>query len=202
MIINDWRGRLAYHQRSPDGIHWKTDPGLAYTIGIDGYEDGTKVDWFKYERPKVLQDQYGRATHLYLAVIDVLKNDDKGGDNHSSKNIALPLVVKRRLKILNEQKIGPETKTIRLEILAEEGFDPHTDVDVSSLQFGAPEKVDYGHGGKPIKSEKSGPNLIVTFDAEGNGFTDDNFAAKLIGKTTRGKLLYGYSQLPGVDYSL
>jgi hypothetical protein len=42
---------------------------------------------------------------------------------------------------------------------------------------------------------------VVTFDAAGNGVTDDNFAAKLIGKTTDGKLLFGYSRLPGVDYS-
>ena len=41
----------------------------------------------------------------------------------------------------------------------------------------------------------------MTFDAAGNGITDDNFAAKLIGKTVRGKLLFGYSRLPGVDYS-
>jgi hypothetical protein len=37
----------------------------------------------------------------------------------------------------------------------------------------------------------------VTFEATGNGIADDNFAAKLIGKTTKGKLLFGYSRLPG-----
>ena len=84
---------------------------------------------------------------------------------------------------------------------AEEGFDPHTDVDTDCLRFSAPEKVDFGNGCKPVKSEKSGKDLVVTFDAAGNGITGDNFAAKLIGRTTRGKLLFGYSRLPGVDYS-
>jgi len=200
-IVNDWYGRTAYHLRSKDGVHWKEDPGEAYTIDFDGYEDGTKVRWYKYERPKILQDQYGRATHLYLAVIDVPKKEDKSKDNHSSKNIVLPLVVGRRLKILNTDKIASDAKTIRLQITAEEGFNPHMDVDVDTLRFGAPEKVDFGHGCKPIKSEKSGKHLVVTFDAAGNGLTDDNFAAKLIGKTAKGKLLFGYSRLPGVDYS-
>jgi len=200
-IVNDWYGRTAYHLRSKDGVHWKGDPGEAYTIDFDDYEDGTKVRWYKYERPKILQDQYGRATHLYLAVIDVPKKEDLSKDNHSSKNIVLPLVVGRRLKILDNDKITADTKTIRLQITAEEDFDPNTDVKVDSLRFGAPEEVDFGRGCKPTHSEKSGTDLVVTFDAAGNGVTDDNFAAKLIGKTTDGKLLFGYSRLPGVDYS-
>jgi len=201
LIVNDWYGRMAHHMRSKDGVHWKEDPGEAYTIDFDGYEDGTKVRWYKYERPKILQDEYGRATHLYLAVIDVPKRDDKCRDNHSSKNIVLPLVVGRRLKILDRDKITASTKTIRLQICAEEDFHPHTDVDIDSLRFGAPETVDFGGSCKPVKSERSGGDLIVAFDAAGNGITDDNFAAKLIGKTAKGKLLFGYSRLPGVDYS-
>ncbi len=200
-IVNDWYGRTAYHLRSRDGVHWKMDPGEAYTIDFDRYEDGTTVGWYKYERPKILQDRYGRATHLYLAVIDVPKKQDKSKDNHSSKNIVLPLVVGRRLKILNSDGITAGTKTIRLQIDAEEGFNPHTDVAVDSLRFGAPEQVDYGHGCRPITSERSGRNLIVTFDAAGNGLTDDNCAAKLIGKTDEGTLLFGYARLPGADYS-
>jgi hypothetical protein len=200
-IVNDWLGRTAYHFRSKDGVAWTMDPGEAYTIDFDGYEDGTKVRWYKYERPKVLQDPYGRATHLYLAVIDVPKKEDLSKDNHSSKNIVLPLVVERRLKILNRDKVAADTQTIVLQILAEEGFNPQIDVDVASLRFGAPEKVDFGGGCKPVKSEKSGKDLVVTFDAAGNGITDDDFAAKLIGRTAKGKLLTGYARLPGVDYS-
>ncbi len=201
VIVNDWYGRTAYHLRSKDGVLWKEDPGEAYTIDFDRHEDGTNMGWYKYERPKVFQDPYGRATHMYLAVLDVPKKDDKGNDNHSSKNIALPLVVGRRLTILNNARITTGTRTMRLQIHAEDGFNPHMDVDVNSLRFGAPERVDFGHGCKPIKSETFGKDLVVTFDATNNGFTDGNFAAKLIGKNSQGKLLFGYARLPGVDYS-
>jgi hypothetical protein len=49
-------------------------------------------------------------------------------------------------------------------------------------------------------TEKAGADLIVTFDASGNGITADEFAPKLIGKTPQGKLLYGYARLPYVNY--
>ena len=197
MIVNDWLGRLAYHMRSPDGIHWITDPGLAYTVGIDRYEDGTKVDWFKYERPKVFQDQYGRPTHLYLAVIDVPKWQDEANDNHSSKNIVLPLVVERRLEIMNTEKITAETPGIRVKVLAEEGFDPKTQMDLASLRFGASAAVDYGGGSPVLKSEQDGEDLILVFGGAAHGITDQNFAGKLLGKTDKGELLIGYARLPG-----
>lgn len=201
MLVNDWHGRVCYHLRSKDGITWVEDNGMAYGPGIDRYEDGTVVDWYKLERPKVAQDEFGRATHLYLAVIDSVKNDDQPNDRHSSKNIALPLVVERRISLLNEEPINRKTKTLELLIRAEEGFNPHTDVDVESLRLGAPAVVDFGRGSKAKSSEKQGDDLVVTFEAFGHGLNDDDFVAKLLGKTTDGKLLYGYSRLPGVDYS-
>jgi hypothetical protein len=194
-IVNDWEGRTAYHLRSKDGIIWKEDPGEAYTIDFDGYEDGTKVGWYKYERPKVFQDKYGRATHMYFAVIDTSKWGDLGGDNHSSKNIALPLVVGRRLQILNKDRINAQTKKIHVQVAAEAGFDPHADMDVQSLRFGASEEVDYGRGSSVLKTKKEGKDLILIFDSKGNGITDSNFAGKLLGKTNEGKLLFGYASL-------
>ena len=199
LIVNDWYGRTAYHMRSKDGISWKEDAGEAYTIDFDGYEDGTTVGWYKYERPKVLQDQYGRATHLYLAVLDVPKKDDKGKDNHSSKNIALPLVVGRRLQILNNEKITPETKKIRVLVASEAGFNPHTDMDIQSLRFGAPEEVDYGRGSSVLGTKKKGKDLILILNGKGNCINDGNFAGKLLGKTNEGKLLFGYASLPGQE---
>jgi len=103
LLLNDWEGRRAYYLRSKNGVDWEVDAGEAYTLGFDGYTDGTKVDWYKYERPKVLQDEHGRATHLYLPVIDIHKKKNKGGDGHSSENIVLPLVVGRRLEIVSPQ---------------------------------------------------------------------------------------------------
>jgi hypothetical protein len=200
MIVNDWRGRIAYYLRSKDGIRWKVEPGEAYMPGIAKYEDGTVVDWFKYERIKVLQDKHGRATQAHFAVIDVLKNLDKGSDNHSSKHICIPLTVGRLLTLLDEDKITADTKAIRVRIAAEEGFHPHTDVDIDSLRFGAAEEVNFGKGCKVLKAERSGDDVIVTFDAAGHGLTEDNFAAKLLGRTSDGKLLFGYARLPWVDY--
>ncbi|NQV35287.1 MAG: hypothetical protein HQ515_21515 [Phycisphaeraceae bacterium] len=200
MIVNDWRGRIAYYLRSKDGINWKVEPGEAYMPGIARYEDGTVVDWFKYERIKVLQDQHGRATQAHFAVIDVLKNNDKGSDNHSSKHICIPLTKGRLMTLLNKKTITADSKTIRVKIAAEKGFNPHTDMDLDSLRLGASEEVNFGRGSQVVKTKKSGDDLIITFDGTGNGLTDNNFAIKLLGKTSQGKLLFGYARLPWVNY--
>jgi len=200
LIVNDWRGRIAYYLRSKDGINWKIEPGTAYRPGIAVYDDGTKVDWYKYERPKVLQDEHGRATQMHFAVIDVVKREDKGNDDHSSKHICIPLTVGRLLTILDKQRINANTKTIRVKIASEKDFNPHTQIDVDSLRFGAPEEVNFGRGCKAMKTERAGDDLIVTFNAAGNGITENNFTAKLLGKTSSGKLLFGYARLPWLNY--
>lgn len=51
LIVNDWLGRIAFYQRSKDGVHWVTDPGEAYLPGIISvHKDGLCENWFKYER--------------------------------------------------------------------------------------------------------------------------------------------------------
>lgn len=200
MIVHDWLGRIAYYMRSMDGINWKLDPGEAYVPGITVYEDGTNEDWFKYERIKMFQDEYGRATQANFAVIDTLKHNDMGSDNHSSKNIGIPLTVGRLITILDTDKIDENTKTVKVKVQAEKGFNPQKDMDIESLRFGASEEVNFGKGCKVVNTEKDGKNLILTFEGEGNGITEDNFAAKLIGKTVKGKLLFGYARLPWLDY--
>ncbi|MDR0384539.1 MAG: glycoside hydrolase family protein [Prevotellaceae bacterium] len=200
LIVNDWLGRIAFYLRSKDGVKWVADPGEAYIPGISKHEDGRVEEWFKYERMKVFQDEYGRAIQANFAVIDTLKKEDKPNDSHSSKNISIPLNPGLLLAILDKQPITPATKTIRVEIFAEKGFNPHTDIDIQSLRFGASTEVNFGRGCKVKSVEKSGDNLTVTFDAAGNGITADEFAPKLIGKTTSGSLLYGYARLPGIEY--
>jgi hypothetical protein len=200
LIVNDWLGRIAVYERSKDGLHWKVESGEAYLPGISVHEDGTVEVWWKYERMKVFQDNYGRAIQANFAVIDVEKNLDKASDIHSSKNISIPLTAGRLLKIVDKQPVTASTKTVRVKIAAEEGFNPNTDIDINSLQFGDPEKVNYGRGGKVVKTEKSGADLIVTFDATNNGIPEDEFAAKMLGKTSMGKLLFGYARLPGVKF--
>ena len=200
MIVNDWLGRIAFYLRSKDGVNWVTDPGEAYMPGIAVHEDGRAEDWFKYERIKMYQDKYGRAVQANFAVIDTLKNKDKPFDNHSSKNISIPLNPGVLLTILDKKPITAQTKTIRLKIQAEDGFNPQTDIDLNSLRFGASTEVNYGRGSKLLKTETDGNDLIVTFDGKGNGMTEDEFAPKLIGKYKNGKMLYGYARLPYIDY--
>lgn len=200
LIVNDWLGRIAFYLRSKDGINWVTDPGEAYMPGIAVHEDGRSEDWFKYERLKIYQDAYGRAIQANFAVIDTLKKEDKPFDNHSSKNISIPLNPGVLLTILDKVKITPQSKSIRLKISAEPGFNPQTDIELNSLRFGASEEVNYGRGSKVQKTENDGNDLIVTFDGKGNGITEQEFAPKLIGKYKNGRMLYGYARLPYVDY--
>lgn len=70
------------------------------------------------------QDKYGRAIQANFAVIDTLKHEDKPFDNHSSKNISIPLNPGLLLTVLNDKPITAGTKTIRLKVQAEEGFHP------------------------------------------------------------------------------
>jgi len=200
LIVNDWLGRTAYYSRSKDGVNWKVESGEAYVPGVARHEDGTVEGWFKFERIKVLQDELGRAVQANFAVIDVEKKFDLGSDTHSSKNISIPLTVGRLLTILDKDKITASTKTIRVKITAEKDFNPQKDIDINSLQFGDPEDVNYGKGGKVLKTEKSGNDLIVTFNGNGKDFSEDEFAAKVLGKTSSGRLFFGYARLPWVSF--
>ena len=194
-------GRIAFYQRSKDGINWITDPGEAYLPGVSFHEDGKVENWFKYERIKIFQDKYGRAIQANFAVIDTLKNEDLPNDNHSSKNISIPLNPGVLLTVLDTKPITEKTKTIRVKIAAEKGFNPQTEIDLNSLRFGASTEVNYGKGCKVLSTKNEGKDLVVTFDAKGNGITAEEFAPKLLGKTTSGKLLFGYARLPWVSYN-
>lgn len=200
LVVNDWLGRIAFYLRSKDGVHWVTDPGEAYTPHIALHEDGTAEEWFKFERMKVFQDQYGRAIQANFAVIDVQKSDDKANDNHSSKNIAIPLNPGLLITVLEKQMPTTKTKTIRVKIHAEPGFEPEEEVDVQSLRFGASDQVNFGRGCQVLKTSREGKDLVVTFDAAGHGITKEEFAPKLIGKSKKGKLLYGYTRVPWLNY--
>ena len=200
MIVNDWLGRIAWYLRSKDGVDWKVEPGEAYVPGISIHENGKKEDWHKYERIRMLQDEKGRAIAANFAVIDTLKYEDLPNDNHSSKLIVVPLVKDKLLTLLNEKKIASNTREIKVKIEAESDFNPQTDIDLNSLRFGASEKVNFGNGSKITRTEKLGKDLILIFNGKGNGLTEDNFVGKLIGKDKNGKLLFGYTRLPEVEY--
>ena len=201
LIVNDWLGRIAFYQRSKDGVHWVTEQGEAYVPGVSFHKDGTIENWFKYERPKVFQDQHGRVAQMNFAVIDTIKWQDLPNDNHSSKNICIPLNKGLLLSVLNKKRITDDIKSkIEVRIHAEEGFDPQKEVDVESLHFGSYTEVNYGRGSRPVRTKNSGTDLIVIFEGKGSGITVDEFAPKLIGKNKKGDMIYGYARLPYVDY--
>ena len=198
LIVNDWLGRIAFYLRSKNGVTWKVEAGEAYVPGVSRHQDGKVEGWWKYERLKIFQDQFGRAVQGNFAVIDVEKKFDQASDNHSSKNICIPLTTSRLLTILDKTN---SIKNFRVKIAAEQDFNPQNDIDLKSLIFGDPDNVNYGRGGKVLKSEKSGKDLVVTFDGTGIRFAEDEFSAKLLGKTTTGKLLFGYARLPWVNFN-
>lgn len=199
MIVNDWLGRIAFYLRSKDGVNWVTDPGEAYVPGIAFHEDGRLEDWFKFERIKILQDAQGRAIQANFAVIDTLKKEDKANDRHSSKNISIPLNPGVLINLQNT-RLPAAGETIQIKLSAEKGFNPHRDIDLGSLRFGSNEQVNFGKGAKLVASKKQGRDLLLTFSAEGHGLSKEEFAPKLIGRYNNGKLLFGYTRVPWVEY--
>lgn len=195
-IYNHAQDRKSGYMRSIDGVHWKNEEGLPYDASTTSYSDGSQNTWYKFERPKVIQDHYGRATHLSLAVMDVAKSDEKGNDNHSSKNMIMPLLVEKNAFILNKKALTAKTKAIVLRIEAEDGFDPQQDLDISSLRFGSDQVVNYGGGCKAVKTKKEGNDLLITFKGN-SGINHRDYDFKLLGQTKQGNLVYAYAILPG-----
>jgi len=200
LIVNDWLGRLAWYERSLDGLHWVVEPGEAYTHGFSCHADGTPEPWFKYERAKVFQDEQGRVIQMNFAVIDTLKHEDRPNDTHSSKNICISMNKGLLLEVQNDEPINAGTDEIELRIKGEKDFDPSSEVDIESLLFGSYREVNFGRGAKAVSSRKDGNDLIVIFAGLGSGIDEDEWAPKLLGRTHNGKLLWGYARLPYVNY--
>ena len=194
LIVNDWLGRIAYYLRSADGRHWQADDGEAYMPGIARHADGSREEWFKYERMRILQDEHGRAVQANFAVIDTIKWDDKPLDRHSSKNICIPLDPGLLLAIPATTKATAGKLTLRIR--AEEGFEPQRDLDLSSLRCGSPHEVDYGRGAAPTSSRVEGRDLVLTFRMRDLKFTPDDFAAKVIVTRRDGSVTFGFARLP------
>jgi hypothetical protein len=190
LIVNDWFGRAAYYLRSRDGQHWDWDQGLAYGPGIFRHEDGKVEDWHKIERPRVFQDERGRATYMLFAVIDDAKEVDKPNDNHSSKAIAVGVSPPRTVLV---RKQG-DRFLVALE--ADKDFDPTKDVDPASLRFGAPSRVDFGRTAAPLSTEVRGTRLMAEFSAADCGFQPSDHTAKLLAHDRKGGLVFGYAPLP------
>ena len=204
MVVNDWQARYAYYYRSRDGLHWTKETGKAYT-GQDPFAkhgDGTVERWHKYERPRVYQDEQGRAIRMNFAVIDCVKQCDLGSDTHSSKNINMPMTRQLLMEVVDNAVITPSTTSIRVLVKSEDGFNPSTDLNLSTLRFGSHDKVNYGNGFTYASSVAQGNDLVITFTGEAgeSGITADEWAPKLLGQKTDGTVAFGYAKLPYVDY--
>jgi len=201
LIVNDWLGRIAWYERSKDGLNWIVEPGEAYTINFTKHPDGQVEKWFKYERPKVLQDEYGRVIQMNFAVIDTIKWEDLPNDRHSSKNVCIPMNKGLLLSVLNTTPVTTSTKAIEVLVRSEEGFDAQNDLDIASLRFGSYKEVNFGRGAKVAKTRKQGNDLVLIFKGKETGIDAEEFAPKLLGKNKHGHMVFGYTRLPGVDYT-
>lgn len=182
LIVNDWLGRVAWKLVSPDGFAWATMPGEAYMPGI------APNDWFKYERMRVLQDEYGRVVQANFAVIDCPKKDDKGSDCHSSKNITIPVNPGRRIETFRRTRSGWEAR-----IKSECGFNALTDVDVGSLILGPQSFVAFGAGVKPIGTAEASGDLVVIFPP----VELDSPVVEILGKEASGRILFATARVDG-----
>ena len=203
MIVNDWNARKAYYMRSLDGRKWITEAGVAYCADdkqfkniFSVHKDGTEEWWYKYERPRIYQDNEGRAAYINFAVIDCVKKADKGSDNHSSKNIVLPLQ-----KPLLTEMIKAEGNTYIIKIKAEKDFKPKRDLNIKTLRFGCHSYVNYGKGLKVKKVISQDNDLIVTFIGKGeeSGITPDEWAPKLLGEKKDGSIAFSYVRMPHIN---
>lgn len=214
MIVNDWKARTAYYSRSADGFHWVAEDGIAYDIDISVHPDGQQEKWYKYERARVFQDKYGRAIQLNMAVIDTIKAEDKANDNHSSKNIAMPLNPGMRMMVVNTEPISASTAEIKVIIYKEEGFSPADNLDVASLRFGTHSTVNRGGGATVVaQATDNDGNLILTFSGKDTGINANEFAPKMLGRYAEGYInpatptakaggmCYGYAKLPYYNYT-
>ena len=197
MVVNDWKARYAYYYRSLDGLHWTKEAGKAYT-GQDPFArhaNGDVEKWHKYERPRVYQDEHGRAIRMNFAVIDCVKQSDLGSDTHSSKNINMPLTKQLLLEV---QTINNTSATVLVK--AEDGFDPKTDLNFSSLKFGSHDKVNYGNGFSYSSHADSGDDVVITFTGSAGSINSGEWAPKMLGQKTNGTIAFGYAKMPAVDY--
>ena len=197
MIVNDWNARYAYYYRSLDGLNWVKEAGKAY-CGADDFakhSNGDAEKWHKYERPRVYQDEQGRAIRMNFAVIDCVKQSDLANDEHSSKNINMPLTKQLLLEV---QTISSTSATVLVK--AEDGFNPKTDLNFSSLKFGSHDKVNYGNGFSYSSHADSGDDIIITFTGSEGSINSGEWAPKMLGQKTDETIAFGYAKMPDVDY--
>ncbi|MFI3322220.1 MAG: glycoside hydrolase family protein [Rikenellaceae bacterium] len=199
LLVNDCAAKVAYHLTSKDGLRWDYEDGIAFKPGVGMFinKNGVEEDWGKIERPKVLTDKYGRVLYMNFAVIDVKtsKKLDLANDNHSSKNIVVPMKVAKRSIMIERERASRESISFTVKILAEDGFFPTKDIDVSSIRFGSAKLVNYGGGAKVVSSYNDGNDLVLKFDGALAGLNPDDYKAKIMGSDVNGDFIFSNVRL-------
>ncbi len=198
LIVNECRGRIAYHLTSKDLREWNYEEGFAYTPDIVKNDNGLVEDWWELERPKVQKDQYGRITHMNFAAIDTLKGNDIANDNHSSKNIVVPLLLERRMRLISPAQVSVETPEITVRLLAEEGFNIN-DIDFETLRLGSGTYVNHGVGYEVVSHEVVDEGVDIIFRGDDNGLTLHDYKMKLLGLMKNGDPIWAKALIDDPD---
>ena len=114
-------------------------------------------------------------------MIDCVKWDDKGSDNHSSKTLTVPMNPGRRVAALRKTERGWEVR-----IAKEEGFDPARDIDVGSVIAGPQGMVAYGAGVPVTGTEQKDDGLTLIFPDVAYGTP----VITLLGREKSGRLFF------------
>lgn len=75
MIAKDWKGTYTgnvgdgVYAKSSDGVHWDIHPGTSFTRNVP-WSDGSVHQMGNMDRPFLLFDETGEATHLFVATND------------------------------------------------------------------------------------------------------------------------------------
>lgn len=154
-------------------------------------------------------DQFGRSVELEntTAVIGAAWDDDPLGYGAGSAYVYSQRQFEVEIDIKPGSDRNPiypaDDSLIPVAILNTDDFAP-SEIDVSTLRFGAVDEVDQGGGATPAHDghvEDVDDDLIVHFPSQETGFESDDTTGKLVGQTVHDLNIYGMDNVTVVDTS-
>lgn len=92
--------------------------------------------------------------------------------------------------------------TIPVTVSGSDDINPVDDLDIATVRFGAPSDVETGNGASPETYSRQGSSsagtLNIRFSSEEAGFTDEDDRAVLVGETSEGSIVTGYTGINNV----
>ncbi|MBR0413261.1 MAG: glycoside hydrolase family protein [Eubacterium sp.] len=160
IIVNKWDAMTAYYLVSEDGINgWKRTKGIAYSPSKDflRYEDGTYNRWHKLERPNIYMEN-GVIRAMTFGVVDDVKENDLGNDQHGSKVIVVPFDGEALQRLDSETDTDERTGAICKEDAHTQSWDSEADANygtesIMSIQkdpdYESSNMGSFGQGSRP-----------------------------------------------------